>query len=322
MELKFTLRLLSGLQTPLQSDTLFGLFCLAYRDHFGAAALETAIIGPVADGKTGVQFSGAFPAGTLPRPRCDEPPPGAVDQLVADLLAQKRCAGPVEAYALIRRKTRQVSHLRADFFNYPFAPVSLLRHLVLDAPAPAPAFAAETPHATVDRLSGGAAAENGFYHSRAEFFAGPLDLYARFDEAALPRQTVEDLVGYIGLAGYGKNASTGAGRFAVEGAAPVSRPGAGEADTVMSLSSFIPCDGLDPLAYTLKVKSGRLEPGHASVFKTPFACLQPGALCRVRAQKPVYGRVLKNIAPGFSGALQDLRLYPLPVQLQQPAAVS
>lgn len=135
------------------------------------------------------------------------------------------------------------------------------------------------PHVTIARNTG-SALEGGLFADTLTYFraGAKLHLYA---ESAEPDRLLRYLE-RIGDLGFGKNSSTGKGRFAVQqdtGFNPAGLPGTGSHRLMLS-----PCAAVDmsDLAgnYTIEVKRGKAAPHIAggNPFKNPFLSVREGAV--------------------------------------------
>ncbi|MBW8269021.1 type III-A CRISPR-associated RAMP protein Csm4 [Caldovatus aquaticus] len=210
MELRrFRLRLdpLSPFGTPPTSGTLFGHLCWAKRAHEGREALRAWLARLPAEP---VALSDLLPTDHLPRPLLA---PGSAEPGEDAKTLRKRRYLPLEAW----RRLRVGATARALD--------DLLRRAGAD-----PAFLerARVPHNRIDRASGKTpeAGGGGLWFAEDLWPAADAkgngrtaaDLYVR---SALPAREVEALLARLGETGFGRDASTGRGRFRVEGSEPM-----------------------------------------------------------------------------------------------------
>jgi CRISPR-associated protein Csm4 len=182
---------LTAFGTPLVGDTLFGHLCWAVLERFGRAWLGRLLEG-YTDGKPFAALSDAFPRGYLPRPAG----PDAVIGLNLD---------PKE-----RKQTRKRIWLPADKSGLP-----LSEWLGTAQEANVMQTAVLTQNA-INRLTG-TTGEGQFAPrqvERIDFAAGAeIDVYAVLDEHRLTAEDLRQLLEDIGTIGYGRDASTGLGKF-------------------------------------------------------------------------------------------------------------
>lgn len=281
---RLSLRLLSPLGTPMQSDTLFGHLAWQVRFAEGADGVGR-FLAPFMEGRPPFVLSDAFPAGLLPRP-----------------LFPRRAA-PVQdrpGYAEFKRWKKA-----------PFVPVegflALVRGEAQSAPPAAdPWRRAETPHAAISRSTGTTGEGGNLYQTEAIVLEGGMaEVYVRALDGWAGR--VEELFRRMARTGFGKDKSVGCGAFEVAGMEPwggFAPPGG--ADGFVSLSALMPA-AQDPAEgrWRLRVKRGFLgeQAGAGNPFKRPLVQLAPGAVFR-GAPRPWAGRMVPDVAPGMAEAVQ------------------
>ncbi|SCZ85639.1 type III-A CRISPR-associated RAMP protein Csm4 [Nitrosomonas mobilis] len=200
--LRVTLRLRSPLGTPLTGDTLFGQLCHAVHEMLGEEKLETLLDGYTA-GSPWLVVSDGFPSGYLPRPT-----------VPATLQAN---SGEDPARRKEAKGKRWIPH---DQIAQPLR--QLLSSAVSDEevygkqdrPIQAVAF-----HNTLNRLTGTTGTGEFAPYTQSQIFYQRdqhMDLWCVLDEDRLPHETLLQLLEYIGNVGYGRDASIGLGKFAVE----------------------------------------------------------------------------------------------------------
>lgn len=287
---KLTLRPLTHFGTPLAGDTLFGHLCWALRERFGTPRLTEALDG-YTDGRPFLSVSDALPAGYVPRP-----------------------TAPNEALGITidpeQRKT-------AREFNWlPVTGAALpLREWLGTAAKCEIAEAGVLTQNTINRLTG--TTGTGMFAprqvDRTAFRANVLlDVYAACDEARLSAADLRALFEDVGAVGFGRDASTGLGKFAVEHRAEHVWP----APPTCHWLTLAPCapepDLLDPERsfYQPLTRFGRH--GNVAVrlgqpFKRPLLMLRTGALLRLREPGTlvVHGRGLGGRAAPLSAVLPE-----------------
>lgn len=314
---KLTLEPLSAFGTPLAGDTLFGQLCWALRLRHG----ETRLGELLADYTAGSPFaviSDAFPAGLLPRPAVPE-------ALLGRNLDPRQ-----------RKTEKRRTWLPADKAGEP-----LLEWLALATAQEDKVRSTTTvvTQNTINRLTG-TTSENAFAPRQVEQIVHPaggaLELYLVLDEARLSlgelRQALED----IGATGYGRDASTGLGKFAVRALQAHVWPGAGRTRHALTLA---PCA---PVPEALNARECFYQPltrfgrhgGMAAMgslsgpFKRPILFMKTGALISFKAagipafhgcglggaQQPISGVIPQTVHQGYAP------LVPVAATLEQEAA--
>jgi len=265
--LKFTLRPLTPFGTPLAGDTLFGQLCWALALRRGSAGLDDLLYGYV-DGQPFAVLSDAFPAGLLPRPT------------VPDSVAGLAAADPRERKALRRRQW-----LPAD---QAALPLHAWLHSAVEA---AQGVAVVRTQNTINRLTGttGRGAFAPRQVEQIEFPPGTvLDVHAVHDPERLTAAALHEALSDIGASGFGRDASTGLGKFdviAMDAAADAARTPAAHAMT-LAPCAFDP-EAIDPdgcwwLPVTRFGRHGGTAAlgGGGGPFKRPLMLARTGAVLR------------------------------------------
>jgi len=188
-----TLTPLSAFATPLKGDTLFGHLCWAIRNRFGEARLTELLKGYTQNAPFAV-IADAFPEGYWPLPKL----PGGYYQLPesADRKAVKKCAWLPEA---------AFANALGDWLHCAVNPGCL------GAKRP-------QPHNQINRQTNSTGG-NGFaaYSIEQEWFMPGLrwSLYLLLDSDRLPPEACRQCLADIGNVGFGRDASSGLGKFAV-----------------------------------------------------------------------------------------------------------
>lgn len=308
-DFRLTLRLLSPLGSPMQSDTLFGHLCWQVRFAEGGDGVRR-FLEPFHAGTPPFVLSDAFPAGLLPRPLL--PATGAISsaETKADYAEDKR-----------RRKTQ---FLVADDFP---------RVLNGQKPAAEPPDKhweqIVTPHAAINRntgTTGGGDDEEeragNLYETTSWVLAESKKRPKNSDEATTKQsleiylratekwpEKVEALFQAMSKTGFGGNKSVGLGTFEVEKMEAWDRfNSTAGADAFVSLSSYVPAE-TDPTdgRGRLRLKHGKLgeQAGGGNPFKRPLLQFEPGAVFSAGgAPRPFYGRLVVGVAPAMPEAVQ------------------
>lgn len=278
--LRATLRLTSPLGSELIGPTLFGRLCWLVLEGEGQPALERFL-----DPGRMWRLSDAFPHGLLPRPLVRPRPLG--DRDPTDLKEIKKRPFVRREAWLARRREWDERALDRD------------RDL-----AKAPSLPMRRAHNVVDRRGRGTLETGGLFFLGEDWrFAreetARLDLYVETDDApAIVERRLSDL----GAEGFGRDASTGRGRWTVEAVAPDPELARGPADgRRMSVSR----GALDPSSmrealWKLVPHFGKAGPqvtgAGASPFKRPTLLTMPGLTFRPDGAGP-WGRWIDGIHP-------------------------
>jgi CRISPR-associated protein Csm4 len=265
--LTFTLRPLTPFGTPLAGDTLFGQLCWALALRRGEEALERALEG-YTEGRPFAVLSDAFPESLLPRPTLPD-----------------AAAGLPDADPKLRKVLRRRRWLPAEDAGLPLA-----RWLERAVDAGGARDAVRTQN-TINRLTGttgrGPFAPRQVEHT--EFVPGTLlEVHAVHDPARLPADDLHGLLDDIGALGFGRDASTGLGKFEVVGRRD--RPQAAAARHAMALAPSAPdaaaldAEGCWWLPLTRFGRHGGTAAlgGGGGPFKRPILLVRTGAVLRWR----------------------------------------
>jgi CRISPR-associated protein Csm4 len=164
----------------------------------------------------------------------------------------------------------------------------------------------ERQHNSINRLTG--TTGEGFAPFSINAFGyypfTELAVFILIDDEATDIERIETAFKRIGLSGFGKDASTGMGRFSVVGADEIPIPKSGKDDAQYTLSPSVPDPGLCKDCYfTPFVRYGR----HGDVlaksgkpFKSPVLMADEGAVILPKdsslLEKPYLGKGIKGIS--------------------------
>ncbi len=246
---RLSIRPMSVFGTPLRGDTLFGQLCWAVAEHWGASRLTELLEGYTA-GRPFCVLSDALPAAHVPRPAL----PTGYDG--------KRLADPTQRKAEKKKAWLPVDSLRQPSSAWSRLAVSLeWRH------------ATAQMHNSIDRRSG-TTGEDGFgpYEVAQTEYRGLLDVYVVIDEARWTAAEARAALCAIGAFGYGRDATTGSGRFEVVTLDPLVWPRAERPNAFLTLGPCAP-QGVEWDAsrswYAPLVRFGR-HGGRAAVSERPW----------------------------------------------------
>jgi CRISPR-associated protein Csm4 len=196
--LKLTLKPLTDLGTPLAGDTLFGQLCWAVRERFGENRLSELLVG-YDEGRPFAVMSDGFPSGFVPRPS------------LPDFLLSS------ETDPAKRKQLRSRAWLPAGDAGLP------MREWLNKAQSASVARISVLTQNTINRHSG-TTGTGPFAPRQVERLAYPhdarLDVYIVLDESRFHLDEFEQVIEDIGNTGFGRDASTGLGKFAIESVRP------------------------------------------------------------------------------------------------------
>ena len=198
--LRITLRPLTAFGTPLAGDTLFGQLCWALALRQGAAALDELLVG-YTEGVPFAIVSDAFPQGLLPRPT------------VPDFIL-----GLKPAAAAQRKAQRRLQWLPAEGRSQPLVDWLATAEAALDGTGMGRAQL--LTQNTINRLTGttGTGAFTPRQVEQTTYLPGTLlELHVLHDPTRLTLADLRQALDDIGAGGFGRDASTGLGKFEITG---------------------------------------------------------------------------------------------------------
>lgn len=267
---------LTSFGTPLAGDTLFGHLCWAVSLRHGRDALQTLLDG-YTQGRPWVVTSDAFPAGWLPRPTL----PDSVSGLEVD--------------DKDRKAFKRVSWLPAEQRHLPIADwVRAAARSPNADPGARNSNSAPTPEAgqaitltqnSINRLTG--TTGTGPFAPRQvqqiQYVSGTrLDVYAVLDTERFHEADFRVLLDDIGLAGFGRDASTGLGKFRVASLSAGAPPAVCTHAMALAPCAFNPSE-IEPegcwwLPITRFGRHGNMAAQGADPFKRPVMQARTGAI--------------------------------------------
>ena len=298
--LRFTLRPRTAFGSPLLGETLFGQVCWAIAHMKGGGRL-TELLEGYAEGRPFLALSDAFPKGFLPLPA-----------LPAFLWRADPGAGRKE---LKRRKWVPLCAVGRPLAEWRDAAVT-------DEGAAGEAsgrggrpralrVSDAVVHNTIDRITGTTGTGQFAPYASSQTWlnaATGLSVWASVDESRLSREDLAEALAWVGLSGYGRDASAGLGKFELDGApeeVEFRAPGA-TGRTWLTLASCALC-GVDSADeektfYRIRTHFGRHGDALAltgAPFKRPVVLAESAALVTLEApvETTVLGRGLAGVSP-------------------------
>lgn len=319
---RYILTPLSPWGSRLRSSTLYGLICWHVAEQEGDNKCQE-LIAAFAAGQPPFQVSSALPAGHLPMPMLAPisrkdfrqlAGHGSEEGLFLALQRYKKFRKlPGLPLALWQKHKGELSS-RALFASYQETQADGTGSPHADSASPGGEHGrrggikrAFEPHVSIDRETGSARDGQLFFVPLDYFNHGQrFHLYADASDPAWLRHYLES----IGDQGFGPDASTGKGRFAVDldgdfQAENFAVPGA-NARLLLSVCASLRMGTLQGY-YKQEVMRGKTGPGYGNPFKKPFLMLQEGATLRELPQGPFVLAGL-NANPRVAQILQPLTL--------------
>lgn len=295
--------------SKLQSDTLFGGLCWAYKSIAGDGAFAELLVDCVA-GRPPFVVSDLLPADFLPKPFL--PPTPAKREAVSkeELL---EAAGQA-------KRMKETTWLTFDEFQAVAGGES-----IVPAAKQSPDKTVLTLHNTISRQTNTTLDEGGLYDLPETFSTvSHMTLYLKVVDDW--EDKIERCLKLLGEMGIGKRRTTGKGGFSVFEFAPFDGfDFLDGANGFVSLSHFIPAND-DPAHgnYKTLVKYPKLDREYAispNPFKYPLILLVPGSVFFTGSTPRLfYGRALQKVAPGLPEAIQGCFAFAAPAILKGAAS--
>ena len=220
---RFTLRPLSALGTALAGDTLLGQLCWTLRRQLGTEAL-TALLQGYTQGQPFAVVSDALPHGHIPLPSL----PASTWQTTANN----------DRKALKKKRWLPVSSMREKLANW--------QQLAASDADLGKALERAQPHNTINRQTGTTGTGMFAPYTMGQTWLRPdslLDIVVVLDEARLPAAQLQAALAYMGVHGYGRDASIGLGKFELSSEPETvnwGTPGQGPANAWLTLGPCAP----------------------------------------------------------------------------------
>lgn len=297
---RILIRPTSGLGTPLKGDTLFGQFCwqVRYDDGLLEGGLEKGLSAYLE--RPFLIFSSAFPVlGRAPATYAWKRPDAPLSLLFPDQGGDRLSRGR-KAKVDKKKKWMLVGEdLRGLMKAVEYVDdAGLARRMVTTRPgaetipagkatrdAESPMRRISQPHNSIDRhtWTTGTGAFAPFTTETTYYLPGTrLGILALVDTAAVSMDKVALGLGRIGLTGYGKDASTGKGRFEVESWEEAPVPDISDVNACYCLAPCLPApDSFERASFTPFVRYGKhgdYLASSAAPFKTPVIMADEGAI--------------------------------------------
>lgn len=314
--LKLKIKLQSSFKTKFQSDTIFGQFCWMYRYIFGNDKLEIFLSN--FKNEPAIAFSDGFFGDLLPKPLLE--PLNFSDDELKKAKDYKKLEFVEKDIILQNRHNLSDRYIFNDFVS---KNTGVNDNYATDRDE-AKGKDTYILKNSIDRISGTAKA--GLYVSKETFFSedARFTLYVKYKSADISRKEILQVMQTMGEFGFGRDASTGNGKFKIIEDEILDNPKELSffegANSFMALSHGIPKEDADGLS-DCRLNYGKIItkfPKHGgflgltdNYFKNPFVVYRPGSTFIFNGNpKDVYGRVLDNVS-FTKGTIQGVLLLPL-----------
>lgn len=319
--IRATLKPMGFFHTPIRGDTLFGQLCWALRYRAGEARLKELLSG-YCEGQPWLAVSDAFPAGHLPRPQA---PAAWLGFSTDDPSGRKAARGKVW---MPLAESHRPLYEWSEFLRSDDALVEGQQSWQVQR---------SRMHNSLNRLTMSTGAGAGFApYQRTETWwhrQAALNIYLWHDERT-DAQELAELLADVGHFGYGKEASSGAGKYSLKEVEPVTDwpRFSGETPRAPCGVTLAPCAPQKASCqpehsfYRTFVRFGRHgdQAVHAGVpFKNPVLMADTGALLSpvqsLRADFPLLGQGLGGVSRVLPETVQQgyAIVYPVTCSRQQ-----
>lgn len=275
---RLTLTAATAFGTPLLGETLFGSLCWAVFRLFGTERLKALLAG-YCEGRPFAVLSDAFPAGYVPLPAL---PSSFWTSGVGD----NRKYLKKKAWLAVENLTRTPDTWQVEALTEAELATVVLKDGTGDS-SKALKVSSVTVHNTINRstLTTGEGMFAPYQQTQTRFHPSvKLQVYAVVDETRFSADELHKAMSFIGLSGFGRDASAGLGKFEVLGA-PQALPPQPASHSRLTLAS-VSLAGMSGVVaektfYRIKTHFGRHGAELAlsgAPFKKPVVLAQRGAV--------------------------------------------
>ncbi len=307
---KILWKIRSPLQTSLESDTIFGHLCWAYRYDRDENALSE-FLEEVEKGK--LLLTSAFPAGFLPLPCLPETEQNFD---LAFALHPENYHDESEKYQL-KKQLKKMNYLPVEIWEElksAFSPARLYDKILSQKnriSCPEEIFVSNIRN-RINR-NNGSTGEGNLFTERLRYFPENTVLESYLTTDFFDINELKNLFNYIVNTGFGKKKSIGRGSFQID-IIPHEFDNITDPDAHLVLSNMIPADDDPREAYWIgKTKFAKVSGSYAltkAPFKYPFYHFLPGTV--FLGGNPPKGILLSNIHPDLPQVKQHLLCFSLP----------
>lgn len=299
--------LLSSIETPFHSDTIFGHICWAYRYLNDEGKLKVFLnLYEEAPSQPPLLVSNGFPKGYLPKPVIPPVTQKYLKDQVNDverIEASFRIKTIKKADTISKDKFAQLQRDKITPDNL-FAAMYDCYDIIMDNKRKQKTIMAQ--HNTIDRIQG-SVRRGGLFAQDETFFdstAGLFEIYLKTNYLSLGE--LKRIFEFISRQGFGRDKSTGKGFFSFRINEGVDLPESPRPNAFMTLSSYVPATN-DPMRgyYNIIHKYGKLGGGYATgdprvsgnPFKVPLIMFSAGStfIDENYNKDRVYGSLLDNV---------------------------
>lgn len=329
--LKITIKPISSFVSRIQSDTFFGQFAWTYRELYGEEKLKADII----DKQPSIIFSDGFPAGYLPYPILKPLKENYFNNII-----KEKSNWEQEAYIKEELKKKEfisadlLEDIAANIFSEALADKVLLDKKDYNTEDKKEDFliSEKVYKNSINRYTGTTEIKGGLYGVLESFFdiekkeeKRLIDIYMLYD-SGLNIKLIKEAIMFIGINGFGKNKSTGKGRFETPEYEEDPK-GLNNNDPKKDYNGII--------SLSTAVLSGNLKVNYAKIFtkfpkhggdlatsgkyiKKPAIFYKAGSTFRLKKDNETYnyGDNLKLFHPKYKGHIHNARMVPYYIKLK------
>lgn len=305
--IKVTLTPTSPFSTPIQSDTLFGLFCWILSYQLGQDKLNNLLLDY--DKDPFIVFSNGFKSGHLPKPIL-EPTEIAPESM--------------ESIKPLKKMKEVDFNILFELLKNPINGNLLNQHLIqlLEKSKEKTDNESKTEpkvesniflRNTISRVTN-TVAETGSLYTKTETFYGigySLDVYVKYIDDKISTKEAESIFIEMGKHGYGKDRSTGKGHFTISIEEEFDKkqffsPNENSTHFISLSNTFYKSNDAFELFYgktfTKFPKMSGAISSAGQYLKNPIVLFESGSTFKLLKTKEVYGQARKDV---FSDAYKD-----------------
>ena len=303
--LKLTIEFSSPVGSLLQSDTILGQFAWWYRYKYGEDKLKEVL----ADFESNpfIVFSDGFLENTVAMPILKPKNPKSIKEKWGD------------NYYIEMKNIKKASFVKlGDWVKKEKLNIFDLRDFIYkkdDKNKPAIVSAVFLKN-SVNRIKN--TTDSGLYSSKEYFYSSKIDIYAKYDDKRIETAIIKEIFESIGEFGFGRDKSTGKGRFRVvdlkENPEILNKR---DTKTFISLSSFVPDDKCEVLFGKTFTKFGK-HGGNlvfGNPFKKPVILFKSGSVFKIKEKSDIYGKGL-NLS-NYEGHYHNAYTIPLFIDVEE-----
>ena len=327
---KISWKVKSTISTNLESDTIFGHICWAILYLYGEERLKDFL--SELNTRPCFVLSSGFPEGKVPIPAV--PVDDDYMKLLKERLSQSNSINEKEWYEE-KKSIKKIRYLPMEEVvgrDVVFSHNELVEnywHQIIEGKKDRKEWKSEEMgipqaviHNTINRLTNTTTKGGGnLYSTITSYYPDGFLFNSYIDTDLFSIEELREILNNIQISGFGKNKSTGMGRFDISIKEHIwsCNP---EANSFLILSNMVPANEDPPHCFaTSDVKHGKVGGSYAlseSPFKYPIFFFKPGTvfLSDSSQQKPI-GTLLSKIHPDRKELVQNLYAYSVPVKIKE-----